>query len=270
MEIHNQEYLKAHQYKTPDCLKARIYLHRRFSSNPQGFYPWLLSHFDLQPGERVLEVGCGPGEMWSQILPFAPQPLRLTLSDFSPGMARQAAQNLASAPDICWLVMDVQNAAFAAGCFDVVIANHMLYHVPDISRAVAESARLLRPGGRFFAATNGARHMLEMNTLLDMVTPGVNNFNLQARRFSLENAHEYVNPIFGASAVQTYPDSLQVNEVAPLLSYIASMFSLADYHELANLEALQAHIQAQIAQQGSYYIGKSVGLVCATLPGGNG
>ena len=53
-------------------------------------------------------------------------------------------------------------APFDDGAFDVVIANHMLYHVPAPQRAVAEFARVLRPDGLLMAATNGPRHLRQL------------------------------------------------------------------------------------------------------------
>ena len=52
---------------------------------------------------------------------------------------------------------DVQELPFADGAFDAAVAAWMLYHVPDVERGLAELARVLRPGGRLVAVTNGAR-----------------------------------------------------------------------------------------------------------------
>jgi SAM-dependent methyltransferase len=59
-------------------------------------------------------------------------------------------------------VADAQELPFDDEAFDVLIANHMLYHLPDPGRAVVEMARVLRPGGTLVAATNGPRHLREL------------------------------------------------------------------------------------------------------------
>ena len=51
---------------------------------------------------------------------------------------------------------DVQNLDFPDAGFDAVVAAWMLYHVPDLDRALGECARVLRPGGTFLAVTNSA------------------------------------------------------------------------------------------------------------------
>ena len=62
--------------------------------------------------------------------------------------------------DAC--VGDVQALPFGEAQFDVVVANFMLYHVPDLDLALAEIARVLRPGGRLVAATNGVWQLVEL------------------------------------------------------------------------------------------------------------
>jgi len=53
--------------------------------------------------------------------------------------------------------------------FETVMANHMLYHAPDLRRAIAELCRVLRPGGWLFAATNGPTGLREIQELLRQV-----------------------------------------------------------------------------------------------------
>ena len=56
-------------------------------------------------------------------------------------------------------VFDAQELPFPDDAFDVVVANHMLYHVPEPARAAAEIGRVLRPDGLLLAATNGPDHL---------------------------------------------------------------------------------------------------------------
>ncbi len=51
--------------------------------------------------------------------------------------------------------IDAQSIPFEDETFDAVIANHMLYHVPDRPKAIAEIKRVLKPGGRLIATTIG-------------------------------------------------------------------------------------------------------------------
>jgi SAM-dependent methyltransferase len=61
---------------------------------------------------------------------------------------------------------DVQELPFADARFDVAVAGWMLYHVPDLPRAIDELARVLRPGGRLVAMTNSVLHLIELRELV--------------------------------------------------------------------------------------------------------
>jgi SAM-dependent methyltransferase len=60
--------------------------------------------------------------------------------------------------------------------FQVVLAAHMLYHVPELATAVAEIRRVLAPGGRCVAVTNGEAHIASLRRPVEEVvtstTPG--------------------------------------------------------------------------------------------------
>lgn len=108
---------------------------------------------------RVLEVGCGEGELAQQIV--AEIGCTLVAVDQSPRMVE-----LTRARGVNARIGDVQALAFADRVFDCAVANWMLYHVPDLDRALAELARVLRPGGRLVAATNGLHHLGELWALV--------------------------------------------------------------------------------------------------------
>jgi SAM-dependent methyltransferase len=108
---------------------------------------------------QVLEVGCGWGEFAAAVAMETGAEVKAI--DLSPRMVELACERAVDAE-----VGDVQALPFGDDAFDVAVANWMLYHVPDVDRAVAELARVLRPGGRLVAVTNGDDHLQELRELL--------------------------------------------------------------------------------------------------------
>jgi SAM-dependent methyltransferase len=145
--------LVRHEYATEDGLVARASVYQGLSS-PDARDLVLARIAEARPA-RVLEVGCGCGELAARIADELHA--RVVAIDRSPRMIELARERGVDAH-----VGDVQELEFADGEFDCATANWMLYHVPDLDRALAELARTLRPGGRLVAATNGLRHLEEL------------------------------------------------------------------------------------------------------------
>src|SRR5690349_16018954 len=146
-KITDQHHLKTEQYKDASNLDARIELHRRFSTNPQGWSAWVFDALRTLPAAaRVLELGCGPAYLWAANARRIPAGWDITLSDFSAGMLQAAKDSLAVLErEFKFEVIDAQSIPYDAEAFDLVIANHMLYHVPDRPKAIAEIRRVLKP-----------------------------------------------------------------------------------------------------------------------------
>ncbi|HUI25285.1 MAG TPA: class I SAM-dependent methyltransferase [Candidatus Kryptonia bacterium] len=145
--------------------------------------------------------------------------------------------------------------------FDFVIANHMLYHVPDRDRALGEIRRVLRPGGTLYAATNGHAHLRE----LDELAAGVgcdHEMILSAVKFGLETGAAQLQRFFTYVQVSRYEDALVVTEPEPLMVYIASMSTAASFDD-ATLATLRAQIESVIATEGAFRITKDAGLLTA-------
>lgn len=131
--------------------------------------------------ETVLEVGCGEGELSERLQ--RELGVEVVAVDQSERMVE-----LTRARGIDTQVGDAQDLPFTDASFDVVVAAWMLYHVPNLDLGLRELARVLKPGGRLVAATNGADHLMEMMELagLDrLVLPfgAENGEELLARHF---------------------------------------------------------------------------------------
>jgi ubiquinone/menaquinone biosynthesis C-methylase UbiE len=109
--------------------------------------------------QRVLEVGCGRGELAERLI--RELGVDLVAVDQSIRMVE-----LTRARSVEAIVGDVQYLPFSNGEFDAVVAAWMLYHVPDLHGALSELARVLRPGGRLVSVTNSGDNLRELWALL--------------------------------------------------------------------------------------------------------
>ncbi len=258
--IADQSYLLRHQYKDASNLEARIGLHERFSTNAYGWPRWALDRVlpHVPADGRVLELGCGPGTLWRENVGRAPSGWEVTLSDFSPGMLAEARRNLSDAGrPFLFAQVDARHIPYPDDSFDAVIANHMLYHVPDRARAFDEVRRVLRPDGRFFAATNGQGHMRE----LEEFVPAYRQHRV-ALGFDLEHGAVELAPWFAHVEPDRYEDALEVTEAVPLLDYLFSMRLAVDIEE-ADRAAIAQEVERRLAADGVIRIGKDVGLFVA-------
>ncbi len=259
------------QYRDSHNLEARIRLHQLFSTNPYGWYRWYLDHLDLPDSCQILELGCGPGSLWKDLSGDLPSGWSLTLTDFSLGMAREAQHNLPD-PRFRFGVADAQRLPFPDHSFDAVLANHMLYHVPDINQALSEVRRVLRPEGTFYAATNGEKHMSELYDLEFQLAPEMRKGppsaqpRFWAQSFSLENGGEQIGRWFNHVQMLRREDGLVVTQAQPLVDYILSM--LGYFLEALSEERLRVFtgaLEQEIKTKGAIYITKDTGLFKATL-----
>ncbi len=235
------------QYATSANLAARIALHRRCSANAYGFQRWVFDRLGLAPGVKVLEIACGTGSLWRENADRMPS-LGLVLSDFAMAMLRTTAEGVCGARFVNCALPDLP---FEAGSFDVVIANHMLYHVAERERALGEIRRVLRHGGSLFATTNGIDHLRELKILMQRF--GIEASDISAG-FTLENGKAQLRRVFDDVRCEEYPDSLHVTEPALVLDYLASMSARSAEVVRARRDEILAAIQLP------FEISKSSGL----------
>ena len=148
--------LVASQYATEDALEARRSVYGDVEG-PDAKEVAFAAIAETAP-RRVLEVGGGPGELSERISRELGS--EVVMVDSSPRMVE-----LARARGVDAHVGDVQELPFGDGEFDCAVAAWMLYHVLDLDRGLSELKRVLQPGGRLVAVTNGREHMQELRRL---------------------------------------------------------------------------------------------------------
>ncbi len=217
------------QYSTPANLSTRISIHSKYSTNKQGFGNWIVSHYDFHPGMSVLELGCGTGEMWLGKQEMIRGCSRFVLSDFSEGMLAKARGTLGDTDGIDYRVIDIQDIPFPDQSFDAVIANMMLYHVPDLSRGLREVRRVLKRGGAFYCATFGENGMMDYICGLFSAYGVKNDVN---RSFTLQNGESTLLSVFRQAECLRYEDALEVTDVADMVDYICSLTGMSELRQL--------------------------------------
>ncbi len=263
--ITDQEYLKNEQYRTDANLRARIALHRKYGTNPGSWFRWVFDRLPVAPDAVILEIGCGPGDLWYENRDRTGQALTVLLGDLSTGMVKAAREKNASQPCCRYLALDAQHIPLPSGSLDCIIANHMLYHVPDMEAALSEMRRVLKPGGRLCAATNGLLHMHQIHELIQQFIPTYSIPLLAARRFTLEDGPELLQRYFTSVNTEIFVDNLMVTGAADLMNYIASMWHTENQVDRQTFDRLHTHISAMIRDQGHIFIEKSQGIIMAAV-----
>lgn len=242
------------QYKTAKNLNTRISIHDKYSTNQQGFGNWILSQYDIIPGAKILELGCGTGSMWQNNLHLLGD-AHLLLTDFSPGMLESAKQNLPKQENLSFQIVDIQNIPYPENSFDLVIANMMLYHVPDLHQGLREVRRVLKPGGKFYCATYGEHGIVEFvaELLRDQDVSGK-----IGTAFTLQNGCTVLSQHFKQVLRLDYEDALAITNIDDFIDYISSLSSLSN---IANVpRSVLAEALESKAENGILHVPKEYGI----------
>lgn len=227
------------QYKNSGNISARIDLHKNYSVNKKGWFPWLFEevfkNVDKKKTVTILEIGCGNGAFWIENIKKIPEKVNVILSDVSIGMVNDAENGLKKAAgkseklkklvseNFKFEAFDSEDLPVKDESIDIVIANHMLFYFDKPDKVLSESKRVLKKGGFLFASTYGSAHMREIT---DLVKEFDDRIALAAKDlyliFGLDNGEKILKKYFTSIEKNLYDDYLYVDKAEPLLEYIMS------------------------------------------------
>ncbi len=251
--------LKA-QYRNSTNISARIRLHRLFSSNKQGWFPWIYEQCQITEGMKILELGCGNGRLWIENKAKLPADCEIILSDISEGMIRDVRREQSLQDDrFSFAAFDCHAIPYEDASFDLVIANHVLFYCKDVDRVCSEVGRVLKPGGRFVCGTYGVAHMQEVSRLVtqfdDRITLSGENLY---EHFGKENGAQALAPYFAEVDWQQYEDALIVTQAEPLIEYVLSCHGNQNQYILEKYNKFRKYVEGQICN--GYTITKDAGI----------
>lgn len=261
------------QYTTDHHLRIRRQTHEQYTVPRIDFPQWVLSRIQWHDDERILDIGTGVGTYYQGVLERNTSYYGI---DQSPGILKtHPAQSVLS-------VAEAQALPFADQSFDLVMANHMLYHVPDIEQAILEARRVLKPEGIFFAATNSIQSMPEFHALfrrgmLLLSTPG-NVYSqppLPAQtNFALENGTRILSRYFYAVVRYDLPSTLVFPDIEPVMEYLESTRSVREpqlpesIHWDDLMLVMRDQVNRVIDHFGELVVNKVSGVLVASNQGG--
>jgi SAM-dependent methyltransferase len=145
-----------------------------------------------------------------------------------------------------------------------VVALGLLDHLPALDACLAEVARVLEPGGFFYASAGGRWHLQELEALVQPFLPDV-TYGGSAGSFGLENGAAWLESRFRHVALYHYDDELVFYEAEPVVSYIRSEARVGRRLQGSLLAALEKKVAGVLAETGAIRVTRQKGLFAAQL-----
>ncbi len=257
-------------------LSTRILTHKRYSVRKDDFVSWTVNLLELEGDEYLLDVGCGTGNFLTPVIAQLNSKGLAIGMDISIGVMNKAIQQLESAKGkVKFTRGDAESIPFRDESFDVVMANFMLYHVPDIPKAIGEMSRVLRKGGTFLATTGSETSYEEIRQVHKEALANFSDSQLTPisipfgfYRFNLENGREYIERYFSQVETFPFPDALEFGDPKPFMDYYTTSRVYRDaLRDPAKLDSLYDCVvdivQGIIDERGKFRVRKLSGAFVA-------
>lgn len=207
------------QYASSRNLAARAGLVQKYAT--RDWFGMVAGALPLTEGDAVLDIGCGAAWFWQTQAARLPK-VRLTLADRSPGMVDEALRNVAGRFEATGLVADARDLPPSVQDQDLILAMHMLYHLPDPDAAIVGFRDRLKPGGWLAVTVNARGNMAPLWQISARVF-GHAPIDPAVEAFDDQRAADCLRRHFGAAEVLAFADELTVSDAEDIEAFYASM-----------------------------------------------
>lgn len=256
--ITNSFYLREGGYRDPSLITKRKALYE-YTTPHHIIENEVIKLARLEKAKSVLDIGCGEGEFLLQAATTYPN-VHFTGLDISPNMFASAQERTRKENlKIDFRIGDAQFLPFSDESFDRVAAMHMIYHIPNIEKALSEMKRVLVPNGLLLLTTNSLQSKPTLKELKMQVAKliGLNEYPDTTLRFNIEGGLELLKKYFANVQLIPFESNLRLTVPKPYVDYFDSTREFwnpipDDQKWNTVLEFVKDYIQQKIDIQGEF------------------
>ena len=240
------------QYASSKNLEARISIYQ-YSVDTKPFSKWLAEQITPENYVKILELGCGTGNLWRDLKNSFCN-CEILLSDFSEGILKKAKENLGE-NTFNYEIIDFHNIPYADKTFDIIISNHNLYHALDLNKVLSEIWRVMKDNGVFYSTTSSTENMASLRELLGITDDTIWPNSVVTSTFGAETGFEILSHYFQYTERRFNQDELRITDFAPIINYFMSVRD-ERVHQIVkqSLHKIQDKFETQIRRHGYYKV----------------
>ncbi len=240
------------QYASSKNLESRMSIYQ-YSIDAKTFSEWLAEQITPNHNVKILELGCGTGDLWKE-LKSSFHNCEILLSDFSEGMLQKSKENLGENA-FSYEIIDFHNIPYPDKTFDIIISNHNLYHALDLNKVLSEISRVMKDDGVFYSTTNSVEHLASLRELINITDDSLWPTSVLASVFGAETGIEILSNYFQYTDRRYYQNELQIKDFAPIVNYFMSVRD-ERVHQIIKQSAnkIQDKFENEIRQHGHYRV----------------
>jgi len=214
----------------------------------------------IEPEMKVIELGTGSGFFWTIRDLNIPDDSTVILSDISEDILYETEANLMNMNhNFSFEKIDAMNIPYPDDYFDIVIANHVLYHVEDIYIALSEIKRILKPGGTFYSSNLGKNNFMELEEIFFKYNADFSEkFNFHKQKFLMDNGREILEKYFSSVDIYRFEDKKEITDFNSLYDYYLFSGYLSE-EEIQN-KKFYNFLMSYFNKYGKIFITKDSGL----------
>lgn len=263
----DKQFLTEEEYASDEGLNLRTAIQDRYGTSSIAWFHWVFAHLELAQEPRLLDIGCGSGQLWWQNWHQLAPGVRLALSDLSLPMVKAAQEHMPHhprQPGITFLVADAETLPLSHACRDVVVALGVLDHLPRPDNCLAQVRRVLAQEGILYTSAGGRRHLHELEELVRPYLPD-EVYGGDSERFGLENGKRLLSEWFASVTVLPFEDVLLFREVKPIVDYVRSEGAVSRKLTGLKLAGFVEQVKQRLAADGEIAITREKALFVARL-----
>lgn len=234
----------------------RYGLYERYGTSRQRWHEWLFDRLLLKPGMRVLDVGCGHGNVWHSSWRKIPEGCRITLLDkemkvlrFVHGFYQERQGELAEGVSLSFLCEDAEKWECPRAGYDLILASHFWSYIQDRERLLGKLHRGLAEGGRLISTFTSQVSVQDVNRIMEPVLGRrVLEPYEERKQAYIARMEELFNREFGRVSRMTFHNSLRIGVSEELLRYLCDLDGELETRIRSREQEVRKYLQGLIRQ----------------------